>query len=177
MGSIFELGSHYNELFDMLTDEDCDSEVVETTLEAVVGEIEEKGENYIAVCNKLDMEIDACRKQVEYWNRELKIRENGLKRLKDRLKSFLAMIGKTEIPTGNHVIKVVKNGGAIPLNYYIDGMKVDPKHLDMSVIPNEYKKVVVSESLNTDKIREALNNGVKLDFVEYGERGYHLKIK
>lgn len=177
MGSIFELGSQYNELYDMLTDEDSDNEVVENTLEAVVGEIESKGESYVAVCNKLDMEIDACKKQIDYWNRELKIRENGLKRLKDRLKSFLAMIGKTEIKVGDHIIKVIKNGGVTPLDYFIDGMKVDPKHIDLSAIPNEYKRVIVSESFDTDKIKKALDAGVKLDFVDYGERGYHLKIK
>lgn len=179
MGSIFDLVGAYKELYAMLTDADeSDEQVINDTLEAVVGEIEVKGESYIMVCDRLDMEIDACKKQVAYWEHELSIRESGLKRLKDRLVRFLTMMGKKEIRTTNHTIKLCGNGGKVPIKYFDENHSDIPqKSVDLSKIPNEYKRVVVSESIDADKVRSALENGIKLDFAELGERGSYIKFK
>ena len=179
MGSIFELVGQYKELYAMLTDaEEGEDEIIENTLEAVIGEIEVKGDGYVAICNKLDMEIDACEKQVKFWQNELTIRKNALKRIKDRLVMFLTMIGKKEVQTGNHTIKMCGNGGKVPLKYFDENKSDIPQDkVDLSKIPNKYKRVVITEALDTEKIRAALDSGVKLDWCEYGERGSHLKIK
>lgn len=178
MAKLFELAGNYNTLYDMLTEADeYEEEVIETTLEVVVGEIAEKGDNYVAVCDKLDMEIEACKKQVEHWQRELKIRENAVSRLKDRLKMFLTMIGAKEIKTDNHTIKLVNNGGKLPLVYRVNDLCVDKKKLDLSTIPNKYKRTVVTEEIDTEQIRNDLDSGVNLDWVQYGERGTNLRIK
>lgn len=64
-------------------------------------------------------------------------------------------------------IKTVKNGGLAPLRY-AEG--VAPEQ-----VPEKYRRV--EYSFNTDAVRQALDAGETLDFVEYGERGTHLSIK
>ena len=179
MGSIFELVGAYKSLYAMLTDADeSDEQVITDTLDAVVGEIEVKGENYLHVCDRLDMEIDACKKQVAYWQNELKIRENALKRLKDRLVMFMTMFGKKTLELANgRKIKLHGNGGKAPIKYFDDNKSDIPqKDVDLSKIPKKYRKVVVTETLDTEKIREDLDKGIKLDFAESGERGSHIKF-
>lgn len=177
MGSIFELAGAYKELYAMLTNADeSEEDILEDTLEGVCGEIEVKGNNYIMVCDKLEMEIDACDKQIAYWTNEKRIRENGVKRLKERLSMFLSMIGKKEIDCGGRKIKLVGNGGKVPLLYFDDTKNIQQKDVDLTKIPNKYKKTVVTESLDTEKIRADLDKGIELDFVQYGERGSHIKF-
>ena len=114
MSALYELAGQYKELYAMMTEEP-DNEVINDTLEAVLGEIEVKGEGYLVVCDRLEMEITECEKQVKSWKYELEVRKNALKRLKDRLVNFLMMIGKDEMKAGNRIIKLRKNGGVAPL--------------------------------------------------------------
>ena len=116
MESLFSLVGEYKELYALLTDTDeQDQQIVEDTLEGVVGAIEVKSEGYICLLNRLDMEIDACRKQKEAWSQKLAIRENAVKRLKQRLADAMIQLGKEEIQAGDNTIKLQVNGGKAPL--------------------------------------------------------------
>jgi hypothetical protein len=72
--------------------------------------------------------------------------------------------GLKEVTTDMHRIKVVKNGGKLPLS------------IDDGCVPDEYIKKVVVESPDKEKIRAALESGEVLPFASLGERGTHLKI-
>lgn len=172
MQSLFSLTGEYNELYALLTEEP-DSEVVKDTLEAVMGEIEVKSEGYLALIDRFDMELSACEKQRDFWDYKVKTWKNAIKRLKDRLAKGMLMMDKKEIKAGDKTIKLVNNGGQLPLNF--SGLTQDK--IDIQSIPKEYRKTVVTETIDTDKIRKALDKGTKLDFVEYGNRGVHVRVK
>lgn len=163
MSSLFDLAEEYKELYSMLTEEPED-EVINDTLDAVIGEIEVKSEGYIGLLNRLDMELDACKKHRDQWINNVKVRENAIKRLKERLASGMMMMDKTELKAGDNTIKLQKNGGRLPLIFKAD-------------TPKEYLKTTITFENDTDKIRKALDDGEKLDFVSYGERGSHIVIK
>lgn len=163
MNSLFDLAGEYKELYAMLTEEPED-EVINDTLDAVIGEIEVKSEGYLGLLNRLDMELDACKKHRDQWINNVKVRENAIKRLKERLASGMMMMGKTELKAGDNTIKLQKNGGRLPLIYSGD-------------TPKEYLKTTITFENDTDKIRKALDDGKELDFVKYGERGSHIAIK
>jgi hypothetical protein len=177
MSALYELAGEYKELYAMMTD-DPENEAIQGSIEAVLGEIEVKGEGYIAVCDRLDMEISECEKQVKSWQYELKVRKNALKRLKDRLVTFLMMIGKDEMKAGNRIIKLRKNGGVAPLRFS-NGLTSDIPidDIDINCIPKEYRRVEVKEVVDSKKIREALDRGETFDWVKYGERGANVKFK
>ena len=163
MSALFDLVGEYKELYAMLT-EDADDEVIRDTLEGVAGEIEVKSEGYVAIINRLDMEIDACKKQRDMWVHNLKVRENAMNRLKTRLSEAMVQLGKDEIKAGANTIKLTNNGGQLPIMYTAD-------------VPKEYIKTTIVEEKDTEKIRKALNEGKNLDFAKFGERGKHIRIK
>lgn len=162
MSALFDLVGEYKELYAMLTEEP-DDETINDTLEGVIGEIEAKGEGYVAVLNRLDMELEACKKQKEEWEYRYKVRKNAIERLKNRLSDAMLMMGKDQIQAGANVIKLRKNGGQLPLIYCGD-------------TPKEYLKTTITFENDNEKIRKALDEGKELDFVKYGERGSHVKI-
>lgn len=163
MSALFDLVGEYKELYAMLT-EDADDEVIQDTLEGVAGEIEVKSEGYVAIINRLDMEIDACKKQRDMWVHNLKVRENAMNRLKTRLSEAMVQLGKDEIKAGANTIKLTNNGGQLPIMYTAD-------------VPKEYIKTTIVEEKDTEKIRQALNEGKDLGFAKFGERGKHIRIK
>lgn len=177
--SLFSLVGEYKELYALLTEAEEDEEqVVEDTIEGVLGEITVKSEGYLALINRLDMELDACRKHRDEWAYRVKVRENGIKRLKDRLAAGMQMMDKKELKAGDNTIKLVNNGGQLPLKYFNGMMSDIPQDkVDIQNVPKEYRKTVVTETIDTEKIRKDLDAGKKLDFVEYGNRGVHVRIK
>lgn len=177
MASLFELAGEYKELYAMMTEEP-DSEVVNDTLEAIVGEIEVKSEGYLSLINRMDMELEACKKHRDAWDYKVKVWTNGIKRLKDMLAKGMLMMDKKEIKAGDNTIKLVNNGGQLPLKYFNKEVSDIPQdRVDIQSIPKEYRKTVVTETIDTEKIRKDLDAGKKLDFVEYGTRGIHVRVK
>ena len=165
MDNLFDLVGEFKEIYALLTDsEGEEQEVWEDTLDAKMGEIEVKGAGYVAILNRLDMEIDACRKQKDFWTHNLSVRENAVKRLKSKLAEAMIMLGKKEINAGDCKIKLQKNGGQLPIVYNGD-------------VPAEYLKTKIIQEKDADKIRQALNDGKELDFATFGERGSHITIK
>lgn len=160
--SLFSLAGEYKELYAMLVEQPED-EVINDSLDSIIGMIEVKSEGYLSLLNRLDMELDACKKHRDEWINNVKVRENALKRLKERLASGMMMMGKTELKAGDNTIKLQKNGGKQPLIYKGD-------------TPKEFLKTTITFENDTDKIRKALDEGQELDFVEYGQRGSHIKI-
>ena len=161
MESLFDLVGAYKHLYELLT-ETPDDETINDTLEGVMGELEVKGEGYIAVLDRLDMEIEACKKHKEIWERRLKVRQNAVDRLKKRLVQALVMLGVDELKVGNNTLKLRNNGGVVPL--IIDEGKE---------IPDTYMKVIYE--VDKAKIRKDLESGKKLDFARLGERGKNVK--
>ena len=163
--SLYELVGEYKELFALLTDTDEeDAQVVNDSLESVMGAIEIKSQGYVAILDRLDMEINACKKEKEAWAHKLAVRENAVKRLKQRMAEAMIQLGKDEIQAGNKVIKLKNNGGAKPLVLE-----------ENKEIPQSYMKVILEP--DKDKIRKAIEKGEELEFAHIGQRGKHVEIK
>lgn len=162
--TLFDLTGEYLQALDVLTDPEIDEQVVSDTLEGLLGAIEVKSEGYIAVLNRLDMELTACKKHEQEWKARKQIRENAIKRLKKALTDTMVAIEKTEIAAGDVKIKLVNNGGLLPLIVDED-----------AEIPDRFKKIIYET--DNSLIRKALDNGEDLPFARYGERGKGIRIK
>lgn len=163
MDSLFDLVGEYKTLYSLLTEEP-DNETINDTLDGITGAIEVKSEGYVAILNRLDMEIDACKKQKDFWSEKLSVRENAVERLKQRLADAMMMMGKDEIQAGANTIKLQNNGGKLPLVFEED-----------KPIPESYMKVILEP--DKEKIRQDLENGKELDFAHIGTRGKHIKVR
>ena len=163
MNGLFDLVGAYKELYTMMTEEP-DDVAINNTLEAVIGEIEVKGSNYIAVINQIEMEKDACDKQIQEWTYRKTVRDNAIKRLKQRLADAMIQMGKEEIKAGDNTIKLQNNGGKAPLILEED-----------KDVPESYMKVILEP--DKEKIRKALEDGEELEFAHIAPRGKHIRIK
>ena len=162
MSTLFELTDEFQWLHEMGADPDVDPEVFADTLEALTGELEVKGRGYVSVIKQLEMEMTQANIVAEQFKLKAKVRENHIKQMKDALLYAMDQIGIDKIEAGEWTIKVQKNGGQQPM--VIDGE-----------VPDSFKRMVYED----DKalIRKALEDGEKLSFAHFEERGKHISIK
>ena len=161
---LFDLIGEYKELYEMLTDEDVDEQTVLDTLEGVQGEIEIKAAGLVAICNRLDMEIEACEQHKKAWDSRLQVRKNSRERIKRMMIAGLTAMNKTELGAGDVIIKMSNAGGVLPVIYD-----------DSVTVPERFTKLTIET--DKEKVREALNKGEKLDFAHFGERGKTIRFK
>ena len=153
MSNLYQLTSNYQHVFEMLSQDDVDEQMIEDTLESIEGEIEEKADNYAKIILELEAKANARKAEAKRLTESAKIYENRIKRLKANLFDSMKNVGKP---------KFSQNGGKAPLK--IDGE-----------VPEEYKKTILED--DTDKIREFLENGNELPFAHLEARGESLRIK
>lgn len=164
MNELFNLVGQYREVYDMLTDPEIDEQIVKDTLEGIMGEIEVNAAQLVPIINKLDMEIDTCKKQADEWTARKRIRENSLARLKQMIVTVMDAAGIKELAAGDVTFKTQNAGGQLAIDF-VDGVTV----------PEKYTKLTIE----TDKalVRKALDAGEELDFAHFAPRGRILKIK
>lgn len=161
--TLLKMSDEFKALQTMLEDE-TDKDLVADALEALQGNFEYKLEGCACVYDRLKALYESAQKKVNAWNEISKVYENNLIRLNNYMKLCMENAGLKEITTDMHRIKIVKNGGKLPLS------------IDEGCVPEEYIKKVVIESPDKEKIRTVLESGEVLPFASLGERGTHLKI-
>lgn len=120
---LYELTEEYLALEDMAYDPEVDEQVLKDTMEALMGEIEDKADNYAKIIKGMQSSIDALREEEQRLNFRRKALENRVKSLKDNLEFNMRQMGKTKFKTELFSFNIQKNGGLQPL--VIDGLIED----------------------------------------------------
>lgn len=162
MSNLYELKSNYEEVLNMLYQDDIDEQMVLDTLESIEGEIEDKADNYAKIIKELEAKQNARKEEAKRLTESAKVFENRVKTLKSNLFNAMKETGKTKFVTNLFSFSIAKNGGK-------QALTID------SEVPAEYTKTVVEN--DTDKIRQALEEGKKLSFAHLEARGESLRIK
>lgn len=162
MSNLYELKNNYEEVLNMLYQDDIDEQMVLDTLESIEGDIEDKAENYAKIIRELESKQNARKEEAKRLTDSAKVFENRVKALKSNLFNVMKETGKTKFSTNLFSFNIAKNGGKQPLT--IDGD-----------VPEEYTKTVIEN--DTDKIRQALEEGKELSFAHLEPRGESLRIK
>ena len=162
MSSLYNLASNYDTVLNMIYDEDADIEMILDTLEGIEGEIEEKADGYAKIIKELEAKKEARKVEAKRLSDSAKVFENRVNALKQNLFNAMKQTGKTKFATNLFSFNIAKNGGKQPL--VIDGE-----------IPEEYTKTVIEN--DTEKIRQALEDGKVLSFAHLEPRGESLRIK
>ena len=161
--TLYDLLGKYKQVYELLTDEEVDPQTVEDTLEGLLGEIEIKASGYVKLLNRLDMELDACKKQKDLWTAGYNRRKRGIEKLKNYVVSTMITMDVDEINAEEATFKLAGNGGQQPLE------------IDEDNVPYNYMKVIYE--IDREKIRKDLESGKELSFARFLPRGKHLKIK
>ena len=165
--ALFDIVGDYQLLYDMATDITGDPEQEQTfadTLEALKGELEVKAEGYIHVIKQLEMEQERA-EQLEYeWHLKAIKRKDSIQRMKSALVDAMKQTGHEQLVAGDYTLKVVKNGGQVPIIYD-----------DESAIPQSLMRIKYEKDAKL--IREYLAEHPETSWAHIGERGVHLGIK
>lgn len=164
MNELFNLAAQYQEAYDILTDPENDEQTVKDTLEGLMGEIEVTASQLVPMINRLDMEIDACKKHADEWSQRKKVRENFRSRLKAEIIATMDRLGIKELDAGDVTFKIQNVGGQLAIEY-VDGVTV----------PEKYTKLTIET--DNQLVRKALDAGEELPFARFAPRGRTLKIK
>lgn len=162
MSNLYKLKAEYEQLLSMLYDEDVDEQMILDTLEGKEGEIEDKADNYAKIIKELEAKKNARKEEAKRLTESAKIFENRVNILKQSLFNIMKSIGKTKFTTNLFSFNIAKNGGKQALT--INGE-----------VPEEYTKIITEN--DTDKIRQALEEGKELSFAHLEPRGESLRIK
>ena len=162
MKNLYELTSDWNKVANMLYDEDVDEQMILDTLESIEGDIEDKADGYTKIIKELEAKAKARKEEAKRLSDSARTFENKIKFLKQNLTNTMKETGKTKFATDLFSFNIAKSGGKQALT--IDGE-----------VPEEYTKTVVEN--DTDKIRQALENGEKLPFAHLEPRGESLRIR
>ena len=162
MSNLYQLTNNYETVLNMLYDEDADEQMILDTLEAIEGEIEDKADNYAKIIKELEVKQNARKEEAKRLTESAKVFENRVKALKNNLYTAMKAVNKPKFATNLFIFNIVKNGGKQALT--IDGE-----------VPEEYTKTTTEN--DTDKIRQALDDGKELPFAHLEPRGESLRIK
>lgn len=162
MSNLYQLTNDYENVLNMLYDEDMDEQMILDTLESIEGEIEDKADGYAKIIKELESKRDARKTEAKRLNDSASVFDNRIKNLKQNLFNTMKQTGKTKFATDLFSFNIVKNGGKQSLT--IDGK-----------VPKEYTKTIIEN--DTDKIRQALEEGKNLPFAHLEPRGESLRIK
>lgn len=162
MSNLYQLTNNYETVLNMIYDEDVDEEMILDTLEAIEGEIEDKADGYAKIIKELEAKRDARKAEAKRLTDSAKGFENRINVLKQNLFNSMKQTGKTKFATELFSFNIAKNGGKQALT--IDGE-----------VPVEYTKTIIEN--DTDKIRQALEEGQELPFAHLEPRGESLRIK
>jgi len=165
MGSLMELGGQYLHLFELIESGEGSKEAVENAIDQLSEELLSKGEAYVAVANRLDMEYKWAAEREKKYKAMKKARETAKDRLMEKAKEFMLTTGIKEIPAGDFKIVLKGNGG-------VQALEIP----DESLIPEEYLKTVP----DNDKIRAYLSElpeDIVCPWAHLKERGVHAEVK
>lgn len=166
--SLLELG--YPEIYDKDSDEVKEAkeetrQVFLDTVKLLLEEIGDKADGYCALISRFEGRAKTIENEISRLMALKKSMDNAKKRMRESLIYCMKEMGKDSIITDLHTIKIVNNGGVLPLE------------VDEDKVPKAFKKTVIEEKPDNDKIRKALEKGEELDFAHLKPRGQRLVIK
>ena len=162
MSNLYQLTNDYENVLNMLYNEEIDEQMILDTLESIEGAIEDKADGYAKIIKELEAKKNARKEEAKRLTDSAKIFENRVNTLKQNLYNTMKQTGKTKFATNLFTFNIATNGGKQALS--IDGE-----------VPEEYTKTVIENDI--DKIRQALENGKNLPFAHLEPRGESLRIK
>ena len=161
MNNLYKLDQAWQEVINMLYQDDIDEQMIFDTIESIEGEIEDKADGYAKIIKELESKRDARKAEAKRLTDNATLFDNRIKRLKQNLFNSMKIRGKTKFTTDLFTFRIQKNGGKRALT--IDGK-----------VPKEYTKIIVEN--DTDKIRQALESGKEISFAHLEPHSESLRI-
>lgn len=141
--TLYELSKMYQNVLSLIED-GADPEEFESVLDTIKEPLEEKAESYKIVMDKIQAEIDMCRKEEKRLAEKRQSMEKNILRMKDRLFEAMKKMDISKLKSKHYHFSVRKNPPSV---------KID----DLDLIPEIYSVVTVTP--DKKRIKEALLSG------------------
>ena len=163
--TLYELTDELMQLLELAEDPEVDPEVLEDTLAALTGEIEDKAVGYGKVIRQLESDAVALKAEEARLNNRRKTLEANVKRMKESLFTTMKVMNRQKIDTELFKFSIRKNPAAVVMDeQYIEN------------IPEEYL-IPQEPKIDRAKLKEDLKAGKDLDGIAHLEQGESLTIK
>ena len=163
--NLYELTANYLALQQMIEDPEADMQMINDTMEAIDGDIEDKADGYAKMIKNMEASIVAIKAEQDRLTARKNLLDLGIKTLKKNLEASMIATGKRKFKTDLFSFSIQKNGGKAPVILDV---------ADTSELPDEL--VRIKEEPDMEAIRKMLDQG-ECKFAHYGERGEGLRIK
>ena len=146
--SLYQLSTNYLQALDFLTDPEADlpAEVINDTLEALGGELEDKAINVAKFLRNMEAVAEAIKEAEETMAKRRKALENRVKWMKDYLKGNMEHTGITKIECPYFKLSIQKNPTAVNVT-------------NENAIPEQFKEQVITWKIDKTAIKEAIKKG------------------
>lgn len=162
MSTLFELVDEMQTIYDLATDPKADPELLQGSIDSVMGAIEVKATGYANLMKQLDMEAKQAKAVEELFKQKKEARENALKRMKEALKLAMNRLDVTKLEAGAYTFAIQNNSRA---SVVIDGN-----------VPDNMNRVIIEP--DKTKIEDYLKEqpDQKCGWAHL-ERGTHVRIR
>lgn len=165
--SLYNITTEVISVLDALMDNNEDAEAaLAEHLSALTEAFDIKADDYAALIRVCETRADARRMEAERMTVLAKDDERKAERLRMLLMDAMKATGRTKLETDRFRLSVKKNGGKVPVII-----------ADEAALPLDFRVPKVTEVIDKDGIREALEAGTPVPGAALGERGQRLEIK
>lgn len=98
-GEMYRMTNAYNELLQLLYDNEADEQTVIDTLDSIESALEDKADCIASMMNGLQNDIDGLKKEIDRLQERKKTLENSKNRLKCYIEAAMRATGKTKFKT------------------------------------------------------------------------------
>lgn len=164
MSTLYELTEELKLLLFLAEDPETDEEALAGSMEAVIGELEDKADGYAKVIRQLEADKAGIKAEKDRLDKRAKAIEGNITRMKTALQGAMELAGKPKFKTELFSFNIQNN----PASVVIDTE-------DVYSIPEDYLTYKVPEP-NKTAIKEAIKNGQTFDFAHL-EQSRSLRIR
>lgn len=163
MFKLYELTEMYQNIWDLVEDEEVDLDTLETALSQVEDNIELKAESMAKLIKGIDGDVIALKEEENRLAKRRKALENKQANIKLYLENQFKAMGLDKIKTPIFTVALQNNPPSVNI-------------LDEDLIPEQYKKSVTTVSIVKKDILEALKEGQVINGAEI-KQGKSLRIR
>src|SRR5690625_125663 len=162
MRKLYEITQAYNNIYDLIDNEEVPFEVVEEALNEIEAELAEKTDNMSSLIKMFEGKIKVYKEEEKRIQERRRVYENKVKGLKDYLLNNLEFAGVNKVEGERFVVRKQRS----PQSIIVDEEKLPEEFL----IPQPPKA-------DRKMIRERLKSGEKVDGAHFSPESYHIRIQ
>lgn len=160
---LYELTEMYQNIWDLVADDETDLDTLEIALSQIEDNIELKAESMAKLVRGIDGDVAALKEEETRLAKRRKALENKQTNIKLFLENQLKTMGLDKVETPLFKVSIQNNPPSVNI-------------LDEDLIPEQYKKTVTTTSLVKNDILKALKEGQVIEGAEL-KQGKSLRIR